>query len=353
MSDEKFVFDKYKGPLGDFYRKKDAEKLAAQSAAAATAEPTMAPAVSKVVDPTTGHPPQFPTNRKPAEQPEPVTVVMQSRSAKLLTDADEPADEIASPIEETAEVAASTDEFTPEELAKLAEYGDDPAKIKKALIHAQRMIGKKGTEAAGLEQMVKDVLAAQAQAAPAPAVAQPSPSIDVDKIKKEIGANFLDDIEGNIGKLLETAVQIVESKQDAKRATESKAKTEKRIKELTTGDGKYAGMVTKDNAAYLDAVAIAVSGSMPAGSTDADVYEKALETYAKETKWQKGQPAVNETAEMRAAAALTPAAATPPKSPKQTYTKAQLDKLLTQNPIEYARQYKELMKAYAEGRVKR
>lgn len=293
----------------------------------------------------------------PAQSEEEPTIFEASPSSRATlvdsSEMDQPEQEQADAT--SNELPAWAEGFTPEDVAKISEFKSDDD-LKKAYLNLQRKIGTQGNEKAGLEQMVQDILAAQGlkpqasaqQAAPVQAV----PPVDLKKLQDEIAKNWLDEPEKNVERIMSAADQLATARAQSIFDNWQAKQDQKTIDRLIKSD-EYKTVINKDNAVLIDAMA-----AVAPGETIAEKYEHALRSYKKDK--QPGSVSANASeraeAERMAQAAQGQTAPTVPSNnagqKKKVFSRQWLQTLMANEPEKYRSLQPEIMRAYAEGRVK-
>lgn len=274
--------------------------------------------------------------------------VMQSSTAQLFTPQTEDATSTETPV---GTMPDWMKDFSEQDLTALESFQGDPAKLAKAYLDTKRGFTDKAMEAGGLKKMVADILEAQKNASVRTEKAEKVPAnLDLKEFAKSFkDDDFITDPAKAVEKILEVASTIA----DAKAASRvhplfqeiAKQQTEHLLRE-------YPGMVTAENAKVIDAIASSMDGD-----SDMDRYKKGLKEFAKLTGYRSPKEAPEEvpdsgqTEQMRQGAQLAPVSApTAPK--KKIWTSRELQNMITQRPDDYARLQPEILRAYAEGRVR-
>jgi hypothetical protein len=234
--------------------------------------------------------------------------------------------------------------FEPTEVEKVNQYKSDE-ELKKAYLHLQRKIGDVGKERAGLEAMVKDILAQQGQPQPSqePVKSQPyqvPPAVDWDKAFAEVDSTkLLDDPQ----KVLRNIAQVARDSALHEFRQEQRKADEEHVGELM----RKHNIASQQEAAILDAMA-----SLEPGRNWAQKYDKAIVKYNEQYRGKKplaDAQSVQEAEAMKAQATHAPATASGPREPK-IYTRKYIWETLT--PEQRQAMWPKFEKAYREGRVR-
>lgn len=229
------------------------------------------------------------------------------------------------------------DGVDPEAVKHLAEF-KSVKDVVKSMLHTKKLVGKVTSEKAGLEKQVADLL----QAKPQPEIAAATPD-EAQKALKAISENFLDDIPGNINKLVETVQKITAAQAQGTITKLGEQVEAGQVEALFLG---YPGLVTTaEEAAAVDALA----GESKAKTT-LGKYRSALTEYAKQKGYAHGETVAQVSPQTEPAPKTAPVTRVAEK--KKTYNRAWLTQQASQNPDWYRSHQGEIMTAYAEGRVK-
>ena len=228
------------------------------------------------------------------------------------------------------------DGVEPSAMKSLADYKSvkDAAK---ALIHSKRQIGKMASEKTGLERQVEDLLKRPAQPDIPPATPE-----ETQKSLKAISENFLDDIPGNIMKLVETVQKMTATQAQGTINRLGESVEAGQVEALFLG---YPGLVANaEDAAKVDELA-----SQSKAKTTLGKYKQGLSEFAKQKGYAQGES-------YSAPVNLEPAPKTAPvtrtATTKKVYNRLWLQQQSVNNPDWYRANQPEIMTAYAEGRVR-
>jgi hypothetical protein len=290
-------------------------------------------------EPVKASPP--PSSGEPIEGDDDEMQVAESPGRAMVIDPNEPTPEPEDAL--AGEAPPSWAEgFEPTEVEKVNQYKSDE-ELKKAYLHLQRKIGDVGKERAGLEAMVKDILAQQQaqppqQQAPQYQPYQVPPAVDLEKAVAEIGDKFLDDIPGSLKKLAAAARDAAIHQTQAAQLEDDKAY----VRELM----QKHEVKTAEEAAILDAMA-----SVENGRNWSQKYDKAIAKYNQQYRGKKplaDAQSVQEAEAMKSQATHAPATASGPREPK-TYSKKWFYSLPSDQQQQW---WPKIDKAYREGRMK-
>ena len=228
------------------------------------------------------------------------------------------------------------DGVEPEAMKSLADYKSvkDAAK---ALVHSKKQIGKMASEKTGLTRQIEDLLKRPAQ----PEV-QAASAEETQKALKAISENFLDDIPGNITKLVETVQKMTAAQAQGTINRLGESVEAGQVEALFLG---YPGLVANaEDAAKVDDLA-----SQSHAKTTLGKYKQGLSEFAKQKGYAQGES-------YSAPVNLEPAPKTAPVSrtaeKKKVYNRMWLQQQSVNNPDWYRANQPEIMTAYAEGRVR-
>ena len=276
--------------------------------------------------------------------------VLQARSPVLVTEESEQAEQVQ---EAKTEIADWMKEFSEEDLTALQSFQGDPAKVAKAFLDTKRAYTKESMEAGGLKKMVADMIEASKQAKTEGAKktqVETGGDVDLDAFVKSFkDDDFITEPQKAVQKILDVAVKIAEHKAAAKVHPLFEQIAAQQTAHLLQD---YPGMVTAENAKKVDALA-----SVMEGVDWQDRYKEGLKVFAAITGYKKPGETPQEIADegqtqaMRANAQLAPVAA-PVPAKKKVWSQRELQNMMIQRPDDYARLQPEILKAYAEGRVK-
>ena len=280
----------------------------------------------------------------------PSEVVLQGRQAERIFDSGAPPTETVEEAEAPPDPQAGldlpawlkgvqfeeSDGVEPEAMKSLVDYKSvkDAAK---ALIHSKKQIGKMASEKAGLSRQVEDLLKAPKQ----PDI-PPSTPEETQKAIKVISENFLDDIPGNITKLVETVQKMTAAQAQGSINRLGESVEAGQVEALFLG---YPGLVANaEDAAKVDELASGAKAKTTLGK-----YKSALSEFAKEKGYVSGD-AYSKPVNLEPAPKTAPVTRT--ATTKKVYNRAWLQQQAVQNQDWYRANQPEIMAAYAEGRVR-
>ena len=207
----------------------------------------------------------------------------------------------------------------------------------KSVLHGERQLGKLASEKTGLARQVEDLL----RRPTAPEV-QAATAEETQKSLKAISENFLDDIPGNITKLVETVQRMTAAQAQGTINRLGESVEAGQVEALFLG---YPGLVNNaEEAAKIDELA-----SQSKAKTTLGKYKQALSEYAKEKGYASGE-AYSKPVNLEPEPRTAPVSRTAEK--KKVYNRAWLQQQSVQNPNWYRANQGEIMAAYAEGRVR-
>ena len=209
--------------------------------------------------------------------------------------------------------------------------------VAKSVLHAEKQIGKLASEKTGLARQVEDLL----KRPTAPEV-QAATAEETQKSLKAISENFLDDIPGNITKLVETVQKMTAAQAQGTINRLGESVEAGQVEALFLG---YPGLVNNaEEAAKIDELA-----SQSKAKTTLGKYKQALSEYAKEKGYASGE-AYSKPVNLEPAPKTAPVTRT--ATTKKVYNRAWLQQQSVNNQNWYRANQAEIMAAYAEGRVR-